>query len=134
LFLTSLSLDANLIAVANGVTDRDRSRLIQRRVDAGQCSAASGGGAQFVSERYYGEADTTDGNIGDSWCSMARIGWFDARGRKRFGSAADLAYFNERILAPVQKDVIAHTWMHERWSGFLCIYILLREIICLLFS
>jgi hypothetical protein len=54
------------------------------------------------------------GNIGDSWCAMARIGWFDARGRKRFGSAEDLEYFNTRLLAPVQKDLLANTWMHER--------------------
>ena len=62
--------DANLIAVAHGVTDEARSRAILARVDGGQCSAASGAGAQFVSELYYGEDDTTDGNQGDSWCSM----------------------------------------------------------------
>jgi hypothetical protein len=48
-----------LIAIANGVADETRSRLIQKRVDAGQCSAASGGGGQFVSEKYYGPEDTT---------------------------------------------------------------------------
>lgn len=108
--------DANLIAIANGVSDEERSRLIQKRVDRGQCAAAMGGGPQFVSEKYYGPDDTTNGNIGDSWCSMARIGWFDARGRKRFGSADDLTYFNNRLLAPVQQDVLKNTWMHERYG------------------
>jgi hypothetical protein len=114
--LQNFVVDANLIAVANGVSDESRSRLIQKRVDSGHCSAASGGGGQFVSEKYYGPEDTTGGNIGDSWCAMARIGWFDARGRKRFGSADDLLYFNSRLLEPVQKDVIANTWMHERYG------------------
>lgn len=54
--------------------------------------------------------------MGDSWCAMARIGWFDARGRKRFGSAEDLTYFEERILSPVRADLIANTWMHERYG------------------
>jgi len=108
--------DANLIAVAHSVSDTERSRLIQKRVDAGQCSAANGAGPQFVSEVYYGPNDTTSGNIGDSWCSMGRIGLFDALGRKRFGEQQDLEYFNEKVLAPVQRDVIAFTWMHERYG------------------
>lgn len=108
------STDANLIAVAHSVADDTRSRLIQKRVDAGQCSAASGAGPQFVSEVYYGPDDTTSGNVGDSWCSMGRIGLFDALGRKRFGEEQDLQYFNDVVLAPVQRDVIEFTWMHER--------------------
>lgn len=64
IFLFLYSTDANLIAIANEVSDESRSRAIQKRVDRGQCSAASGGGAQFVSERYYGPEDTTGGNIG----------------------------------------------------------------------
>ena len=67
--------DSNLIAVANQVTDESRSRAIFSRIDRGRCSASSGAGPQFVSEEYYGEFDTTNGNQGDSWCSMARIGW-----------------------------------------------------------
>lgn len=102
--------------MAHGVPDEQRSRLIQKRVDAGQCSAAQGAGPQFVSEVYYGPDDTTNGNTGDSWCSMGRIGYFDALGRKRFGDSADLTYFNDVILAPVQRDVIQFTWMHERWT------------------
>jgi len=108
--------DANLIAVANGVSDEARSRLIQKRVDSGPCSGASGAGAQWVSEVYYGPDDTTDGNVGDSNCSMARIGWFDALGRKRLGSRDDLEYFENRILLPLQSDVLQYTWLHERYG------------------
>ena len=48
--------DANLIAVAHGVAggsnaSNGRAAKVLARVDAGRCSAASGGGPQFVSER-----------------------------------------------------------------------------------
>ena len=111
-----IDYDANLIAVAHSVPDESRSRKIMSRVDGGKCSASSGGGPQFVSELYYGEEDTTNGNQGDSWCSMARIGWFDAHSRKRFGTADDLEYFNSHILSTVQHDLIQNTWMHERYG------------------
>ena len=108
--------DSNLIAVANGVTDEARSRAVFKRVDGGQCSAAGGAGPQFVSEKYYGEDDTTNGNTGDSWCSMGRIAYFDAHARKRLGSVDDLSYFNEKLLQPIQRDLIANTFMHERYG------------------
>ena len=100
--------------MANNVADEQRSRAIQKRVDAGQCSAAKGAGPQFVSEVYYGPDDTTGGNTGDSWCSMGRIALFDALGRKRFGAQQDLDYVNDVIIAPIQRDVTQFTWMHER--------------------
>mmetsp|Transcript_19730 Transcript_19730/g.28382 ORF Transcript_19730/g.28382 Transcript_19730/m.28382 type:complete len:812 (+) Transcript_19730:108-2543(+) len=108
--------DANVIAIAHGVADSSRARLIQKRIDGGRCSAASGAGAQFVSEQYYGVEDTTDGNTGDSWCSMGRIGWFDAVGRKLLGSAEDLNYFNDVVLEPLKRDLNANTWLHERYG------------------
>lgn len=108
--------DANLIAVAHAVTDESRSRAILTRIDGGQCSASSGAGPQFVSELYYGKDDTTNGNQGDSWCSMARIGWFDSHARKRLGTGDDLNYVNDRIVSTVQTDVIKNTWMHERYG------------------
>ena len=44
---------------------------ILARVDKGppgtQCTAAKGGGPQYVSEKFYGKHDTTGGNTGDSW-------------------------------------------------------------------
>lgn len=108
--------DSNLIAVAHGIPDTDRARAIFKRIDGGRCSAASGAGAQFVSEVYYGTDDTTNGNTGDSWCSMARIGWFDAKGRKLLGTADDLAYFDNSVLEPIKADLIRDTWMHERYG------------------
>ena len=73
------------------------------------------------------------GNIGDSWCAMARIAWFDARGRKRFGTTDDLNYFNSRLLAPVQRDVLQNTWMHEREEQhcWFCCCLCMWIIVCL---
>jgi hypothetical protein len=108
--------DSNLIAVAHGVPNSTaRSQAVLARVDRGRCSAASGAGPQFVSEKWYGTSDTTHGNVGDSWCSMGRIAWFDAHARKLVGRAADLAAFNAQ-LAILQRDLIADTWMHERYG------------------
>ena len=108
--------DANVIAVANGVADEGRARAIYSRIDQGQCAAAGGAGPQFVSEKYYGSDDTTSGNTGDSWCSMARIGWFDALGRKRLGTQADMDYFLTSVLKPIETDLNTYTWLHERYG------------------
>ena len=61
--------DANLIAIAHGVANASRAERIFERIDRGRCSAASGGGPQFVSEVWYGPSDTTHGNVSDSRCS-----------------------------------------------------------------
>ena len=114
-----LQYDANLIAVAHGVADANRSARILARVDGGRCSAAQGGGPQFVSEVWYGPDDTTSGNTGDSWCSMARIALFDARARQRLGATpAGVAALNTTL------DLLEHEllrgkeapWMHERFG------------------
>ena len=78
--------DSNLIAVAHAVPDASRAARVLARVDRGRCSAAQGGGPQFVSEVYYGKQDTTHGNTGDSWCAMGRIAWFDSHARKYVAS------------------------------------------------
>lgn len=111
-----IDYDANLIAIAHGIPDEARARAIFKRIDGGRCSTASGAGPQFVSEVYYGTDDTTNGNTGDSWCSMARIGWFDAKSRKLLGTADDLNYFDNSILEPIKADLIRDTWMHERYG------------------
>jgi hypothetical protein len=114
--------DANLIAVAHGVTDDHpgRAESILARIDQGPagttCTAAKGGGPQYVSEKYYGKADTTSGNTGDSNCSMARIAWFDAHARKRIGTRAALDMFDSKLLAPIQRDLVAKTWLGERYN------------------
>lgn len=104
--------DANLIAIAHSVPPSDRAKRILERVDSGRCSHASGAGPQFVSERWYGPADTTGGNTGDSWCSMGRIAWFDAHARKLQNDQASF----DSSLALIQGDLLRDTWMHERYG------------------
>jgi hypothetical protein len=57
--------DSNLIAAAAGVPSAAQAALLLARIDGGRCTH---GRATFVSEVYYGPHDTTNGNIGDSWC------------------------------------------------------------------
>ena len=103
--------DANLISLAHGVpTSTELAQRIMNRVDSGRCTH---GRATFVSEKYYGPKDCTNGNIGDSWCSMGRNGWFDALTRKRF---SDRTTFNALILDPLIGDVRRWTWLWERYS------------------
>ena len=99
--------DSNLIAAANGVPTRTMASRMFRRIDSGQCSSTQ----TFVSERYYGKNDTTGGNTGDSWCAMARIAWYNALARKRFGDAEG---FSANILSPLQDTLLRVTYMHER--------------------
>jgi len=101
--------DANLIALAHGVASNDRAKKVFGRIDSGRCVH---GRATFVSERYYGKHDTTHGNTGDSWCSMGRVGWFDALARKRYG---DQHTFDSLLLDPLVGDVNRWTWLHERY-------------------
>jgi len=105
--------DANLIAIAHGIPDLDRAKRFLKRMDGGRCSAAAGAGPQFVSEIWYGKKDTTHGNVGDSWCSMGRIAWFDALARKQVG---DIDTFNKDILGPIHRDLLKDTWMRERYG------------------
>jgi len=56
-------------AVAHNITTQEMGRAVLHRIiDNGiqKCSAAQGGGPQWTSAIYYGSADTTNGNIGDS--------------------------------------------------------------------
>ena len=111
-----MDYDANLIACAHGIPSDlpdgaddggARARRILARIDGGQCRSSQ----TFVSERYYGPQDTTGGNVGDSWCAMGRIAWFDALSRRRYG---DLEGFNSLVLEPLQRLLLGTTWMHER--------------------
>lgn len=105
--------DSNLIAIAHQIPDLNRSKRFLERLDKSRCSAATGAGPQFVSEIWYGKSDTTHGNVGDSWCSMGRIAWFDAHARKRVG---DVKTFDNAILGPIQRDLLRDTWMRERYG------------------
>jgi len=103
--------DSNTIALAFGIPQSlDRVSKLFARIDRNPCSH---GRATWVSEVYYGSKDTTNGNTGDSNCSMARIGWFDALARKRY---SDLDTFNTKIMDPLVGDVNRWTWIHERYA------------------
>lgn len=99
--------DSNFIAAAHGVPDGQRAAAIFSRIDRGRCRASS----TFVSEIWYGPGDTTHGNTGDSWTAMGRIAWFESLARKRYD---DLEGFDTYVLQPLQRDLLATTWMHER--------------------
>ena len=85
------------------------------RVDSGQCTHGNKnqGKATWVSEYYYGENDTTDGNTGDSSVAMGRIGWFDALSRQ---NTKDLETFDNLLLNPLQEDLLRFTFMRERYD------------------
>jgi hypothetical protein len=102
--------DANLLAVGFGVAPPDRAQKILARVDAGPCTH---GRPTWVSERTYGSGDTYGGNTGDSAVTMGRIGWADAQARRRVG---DRSTFEDKILGPVQSDLLARTWLTERYD------------------
>jgi len=102
--------DANLLAVAFGVAPPERAQKILARVDSGPCTH---GRPTWVSERYYGPADTYGGNTGDSATAMGRIGWADAHARERVG---DRATYEDKIIGPVRSDLLARTWLTERYD------------------
>jgi hypothetical protein len=104
--------DANFIALAHGVPNStEAAKRIFNRLDGGRCTH---GRPTFVSERYYGPQDCVHGNIGDSWCSMGRNGWFDALSRVKWGQPVE--FFNSELIDPLSLDLRKWTWMHERYS------------------
>ena len=102
--------DSNLLAVAFGAAPPERAAQALARVDAGPCTH---GRATWVSERYYGPADTYGGNTGDSATAMARIGWADGLARRAVG---DRATFSDQILGPLQSDLLERTFLTERYD------------------
>lgn len=109
--------DSNLLAVAFGIAPSDRAKLILARVDSGSCTHAGVSAGQprptWVSEQYYGSADTYGGNTGDSAVTMGRIGWADGHARQAVG---DLTTFNNLILDPIEQQVDNATWLPERYD------------------
>lgn len=109
--------DSNLLAVAFGIAPADRAKAILARVDSGPCTHAAPGAGRprptWVSEKYYGPADTYGGNTGDSAVAMGRIGWADGHARRAVGDAAT---FENLILDPIQQQVDAATWLPERYD------------------
>lgn len=109
--------DSNLLAVAFGIASPSQAKLILARVDSGTCAhAAPAAGrprATWVSEKFYGSADTYGGNTGDSAITMGRIGWADGHARRAVGDAAT---FSNVILDPIQQQVDTATWLPERYD------------------
>ena len=109
--------DSNLLAVAFGIAPADRAKAILARVDSGPCTHAAPAAGRprptWVSEKYYGPADTYGGNTGDSAVTMGRIGWADGQARRAVGDATT---FKNLILDPIQQQVDAATWLPERYD------------------
>eukprot|EP00747_Dinoflagellata_sp_TGD_P200180 gnl/TRDRNA2_/TRDRNA2_73562_c1_seq1.p1 gnl/TRDRNA2_/TRDRNA2_73562_c1~~gnl/TRDRNA2_/TRDRNA2_73562_c1_seq1.p1 ORF type:complete len:444 (-),score=68.00 gnl/TRDRNA2_/TRDRNA2_73562_c1_seq1:39-1370(-) len=106
--------DSNFVALAHGIPSQEAAEKLFARVDDGPCRAAPG----WVSEKYYGEADTMpmsrrEWQLGDSWVAMGRIAYFDGLARKRYKKGRD---FSTRLMEPLKKQVLDTTWMHERLS------------------
>lgn len=107
--------DSNLLAVAFGVTPDDRVSSLLERVDSGQYTHVR---ATWCSEiPYSGDADDcyiVGGDVcGDSVVTLARIGWADSHARKRTG---DVKTFENLLLEPLQRDLLADTWLYERYD------------------
>jgi len=109
-----IDYDSNLLAVAFGVAPEDRIQPLLKRVDSGNCTHAR---LTYTCEIYYnGQEDcyikggTT---CGDSVVTIGRIGWADAHARKRVG---DQNTFDQILIPPIQGDLLADTWLYERYD------------------
>ena len=105
-----IDYDANLLAVAFGIATPRQAQSILARIDSGTCTHAR---ATYVSERYYGVENCYNGNIGDSSCTMARIGWADGHARAVVG---DIDALEQRIIEPLRADLFISTWLTERYN------------------
>lgn len=106
--------DANAIAVAARVpASPAAAAAVLARVDSGACTHAR---ATYVSEKLYDKNNCVNGNIGDSSVTMGRIGWQDALARQAVGGPAAAALFENVLLAPLQRDLLARTWLPERFD------------------
>lgn len=105
--------DANLLAIQAGVATGGRAQAILNRVDSGPCTHAR---ATYVSEIPYLSADCFIANTGDSAVTMGRIAWIDGRARLATGGAAAIATALNTVLGPLQRELLANTWMYERYQ------------------
>jgi hypothetical protein len=104
--------DSNLLAVAAGVATGAQAQAILSRVDSGACTHPR---ATYVSEIFYNAPNCNSNNTGDSAVTMGRISWADALARKAAGDQANADIFTS-ILQPLQYDLLANTWMYERYT------------------
>lgn len=108
--------DSNLIAVAFGVIPDANVSSVLQRVDSGSYTHVR---ATWCSEiPYTGDADDcyiVGGTVcGDSVVTLARIGWVDSLARQRVKDAATV---RNVLLAPLQQDLMADTWLNERYDS-----------------
>jgi hypothetical protein len=110
--------DANWIAVAAGVPEhRQQAERVMHATtqQLGWCGTHM---PSWVSAKAYdrehtysdarGVQHTSDGAI-----AMARIAWMEAHARRAIG---DVAGFERRVLAPLQREVSARVFLSERYS------------------
>ena len=109
-----IDYDSNAIAVAARVPASPASAAaILARMDRGSCTHAR---ATYVSEIEYDKKNCVNGNTGDSAVTMGRIGWQDALARQAMGDASAASVFESALLAPLQHDLLARTWLPERFD------------------
>lgn len=111
--------DSNLLAVAFGVAEtEERGRKILARVDSGNYTHVRGTWCCEVP--YSGDAEDcyiVGGDVcGDSIVTLARIGWVDSHARKHLGDAASAAVFLDKLLVPLQQDLVDDVWLYERYD------------------
>lgn len=111
--------DSNLLAVAFGVAEtEERMRSILGRVDSGNYTHVRGTWCCEVP--YSGDAEDcyiVGGDVcGDSIVTLARIGWADSHARKRLGDTASAAVFMNKLLVPLQEDLLSDVWLYERYD------------------
>jgi hypothetical protein len=98
--------------VAFGVAPPGRASQVLAFVDSGPCMALPSRPG-WVSQVFYGPDDTYGGNTGDSATAMGRIAWADGMARY---AAGDLAAYQGNVIAPIQSDLLASTWLTERYN------------------
>lgn len=108
--------DSNLIAVAFGVIPDANVSAVLQRVDSGSYTHVR---ATWCSEiPYSGDAPDcyiVGGSVcGDSVVTLARIGWVDSLARQRVKDAATVRNI---LLTPLQNDLLADTWLNERYDS-----------------
>jgi hypothetical protein len=113
--------DSNLLAVAFGVSSRDRGELVLKRVDAGKNTHTK---PTWVSEVPYDGYDNCyikehGTKCGDSIVAIGRVAWADALARQAVGGAEQQNKFDSLILDPIVELLLKNTWLPERCGNLI---------------
>jgi hypothetical protein len=116
---------ANTMAIFTGVASPERAAKIVARMAKGNCTGAGKRGT-WVSERPFYSYDKDKlfpdkhpEEQGDSTSAEGRVALMDAKARIAMAAAGDagaLAYFNDDLLGPIQRDLLEFTWLTERYT------------------